>query len=282
LSLYLGTAIAQVTNSYLFIEPSVSLNYDSTIIKIKDRFSNTYYNTESYSVTYLPSNAYVLIDASPSVESPTQEYQDSLIDISINMCNKLDNDTLQIYKEGVAVHYKGFSGFGFIVKDKKEKKYAISFYCSKFYEGGFCTIFYSVSTTDKIDSYEDDKKVLTSIIDGITTYTNKDFEVEDSLLLAKYTISVDSVSRPADLPLNFKRTFFGKVTVKPTLDNKVKGVYVSERYGSQIFTPQPDGQLIIDCFDTQKGTVEKKCELILLNNFGKQVRIPFEFNYINR
>lgn len=282
LTLYFGTVDAQTTNSYLFIEPTVSLSYDSTVIKIKDRFSNTYYHTESYSLTCFPTNAYVLIDARPSFEIPTQKYQDSLIDISIKMSNSIDNDTIQVYKKGISIHYKEFSGFGLIVKAKKEKRYAISFYCSKFYDGGYCTIFYSASSKNKIENYDNDYKNLASLIDGITTYTRKDFEVEDSLIVAKYSISVDSVGRPVDFPAYLKRSFFGEVKIKPTLEDKVKEVQVKWEYGSQIFTPKADGKIYIDCNDKEKGLIEKQCELILLDKFGKQVRVPFTFKYINR
>ncbi len=138
-----------------------------------------------------------------------------------------------------------------------------------------------MASKDKIDEYTKDEKVLTSIIDGITTYTRKDIELENSSLASMYKITVDSIARPIDMPSYFKRTFFGKVIVKSTLNNRVKEVSVSSEYGSQIFKPQHDGQIILDCNDSKKGYIEKECELIILNSFGKQVRIPFNFSYIN-
>lgn len=281
-TIFFATAFGQTTNSYIFIEPNVSLSYDSSEIKIKDKLSNTVYRTESCWLTHIPSNANVFIDSRHSFVIPIQKHQDSLIDLSINMVNKLANDTMQIYKAGIAINYNGFSGFGFIAKAIKENEYVISFRCSKFYEGGTCSIFYSATSTDKIDTYEYHKNALNSILDSITTYSIKDFKAEDSLLSRKYTITVDSVDRPTNFPPSLTRTFFGKVIIEPTLENKIKEVSVSGQYGSQIFKPQSDGQIFIDCNDTQKGEVEKKCELVLLDKFGKQVRVPFKFTYINK
>lgn len=77
--------------------------------------------------------------------------------------------------------------------------------------------------------------------------------------------------------ISFPYIFYLSNTVKPTLEHKIKDVSVSTRNVSQIFTPQPNGQIMIDCNDTQKGEAEKKCKLVLLDKFGKQVRVPFKF-----
>lgn len=282
LILLIETTFGQTTNAYIFIEPNVSLSYDSNTIKIQDIFYNNLYHTESYWLTIIPSNANVFIDSKQSPKIPTQKYQDSLIDLSINMVNNIANDTMQIYKEGIAIHYNGFSGFGFITKSKLETEYVIAFRCSKFYDGGVCSIFYSASSKDTIDSYSFHKNDLLSIIDRITTYSVADYKTEDSLLLKKYTISVDSADKPEYLPPHLKGAFFGKVIIEPVLENKVKEVIVLENYGSQIFKPQTDGQIIFYCNDDQIGVVEKNCELVLLDKFGKQVRVPFKFSYVNK
>lgn len=282
MTLGLGTIFAQTSNSFLFIEPNVSLNYDSTVFKVKNLFSNSYYHTESYMFDCIPTNAVVLIEANKASFIPSQKVQDSLIDLSLEMTNKLDNDSIQIYKHGIPIHYKGYSGLGFIAKGKKENKYAITFYCSKYYNGGYSTIFYSASSTNKIENYDNDFEFLTSLIDGITTYNKEDYETEDSLIVAKYKVTVDSIGKPTDFREFINRTFYGKVIVTPTLTHKVKEVWVTGQNGSQIFTPQADGQIIIDFNDSEKGVIVKIGELILLNSFGKQVRVPFEFNYVNK
>jgi hypothetical protein len=272
---------AQQSKSFLYVEPNVSLSYDSNLIKIKDKFSNTLYNTDSYSLSYIPNSGYINIQAGYSLSAPSKKVQDSLVDLSIKMCNKSDNDTIKIFKKGIPFHYKDFSGFGFIIKGKKEKRYVISYYCFNYFDGGFCNFFYAKTSEKKISKYKTDEKIVKTIIDGITTYSRKEIEEENDFLIPKYTISVDSVSRPLSLDAFLNRTFYGKVNIKTNEKNKIVKVEVYNDYGSEIFKTQSDGQLLIDCYDYKKGKIVKKCNLVVLNKFGRQVRIPFDFEYIN-
>jgi len=47
-----GSLAAQNSNGYLFIEPNISLKYDSALLKQKDRYTNPVYGTESYGFAY--------------------------------------------------------------------------------------------------------------------------------------------------------------------------------------------------------------------------------------
>lgn len=48
LSFYSANLSAQKHNAYKFIEPNISVSYDSNYFKIEKRYSNTYYETEAY------------------------------------------------------------------------------------------------------------------------------------------------------------------------------------------------------------------------------------------
>src|SRR6187402_1131839 len=69
-------------NSYKFIEPNISVSYDSNVLKITQRYSNTFYKTESYDFSYqgdTAKKALIHISASNPTEYPPKKQRDSLI-----------------------------------------------------------------------------------------------------------------------------------------------------------------------------------------------------------
>jgi hypothetical protein len=74
----------------------------------------------------------------------------------------------------------------------------------------------------------------------------------------------------------------GIVTVNETLQHKVKEVSLElNNNAKEIFPADENGRVYIVCTDKEKGIVEKKGELIMINSFGKKVKIPFSFKYNN-
>jgi hypothetical protein len=64
------------------------------------------------------------------------------------------------------------------------------------------------------------------------------------------------------------------------LQHKIKHARSEIRYGHQVFDPV-NNQVHIYVTDTEKGELVKHGELVLLNSFGKSVKIPFSFSYTN-
>lgn len=278
LALISNRITAQTPNAYQFIEPNVSLKYDSSLVKPKDRFTNSVYGTESYGFSCsLPnrSKTYIQISTGLPPKNADQKYQDSVANAIIKQINRYAGDSIVI-KATRPVRYKGFSGYGYITWRKKSKMYDIAYAGTRFFDDGLCKIYYLSSSPNTIDGFDKDSVVVTALIDGIESYSKKYFEEEETALKQKYAIVVDSIAKPSGFPI--EGTFFGLVKVKGKLENTIQSVDM----GYQQFFPDYRNEILVYFNDAGKGLIEKKGHLILINKVGKQVRLPFTFSYYNK
>ena len=94
---------------------------------------------------------------------------------------------------------------------------------------------------------------------------------------SKYTVLVTPTQTAID---NFKfrpKTYLGIVITKQTLAHKIAEV----RLGQEIFTDE-NGQVPILSNDKVKGNITKNGELVIFNSFGKKVKLPLNFSYLNK
>lgn len=282
---YQTSGFCQSSQSNLFIEPNVALKYDNSSLKVTDRFSNSYYGTEAYSLNYLKkdgSKSYIYIEAKNSTTTPDQNYQDSILDISIEYLNSIKSDSISVYKKAKTINYKEFSGYSVVFKYEKENKYATAFYCYKYFDGGICVISYLSAAAAKVDSYKSEYSILTSLIDGLITYSKKDLEIlnsEEKQISDKIKIIVDSIPRPADF--HFEATFLGNVTIIDESKSEIKHLEVQGEYYPQIVEKDSLGKFFIYFNDKQKGFIEKEGILIIKDKIGRKVTVPFKFSYYN-
>jgi hypothetical protein len=279
LTLWVGIITAQNTNAYQFIEPNVSLKYDSSFLKPSSRYSNPVYGTETYGFSCSIPNrikATAQISTGLPAKNADQRYQDSVSNALIKQINRYAGDSITV-KATRPIRYKGFQGYAFITLRKKSKEFDISFACTKFFDDGLCKIYYISTSKTAINGFDKDSTIVTNLIDGIDAYSKKDFEQEAGLLKQKYTIVVDSIGRPSGFP-SIEATYFGMVKVKEKLENTILSIDM----GYQQFFPDYKNEIIVYFKDAEKGRIEKKGELIMLNKAGKQVRLPFTFAYYNK
>jgi hypothetical protein len=175
-------------------------------------------------------------------------------------------------------HLNGFSCTGFVAYDKKKKKYGAFIGGLHVTENDKTEIRYS---SEKRDDLEKEYQILKLFLQDFKSYSQKQIEKEDSLIKSEYTVRVRATK---DSPNDFKyrrKTFSGVVTVEQPLKYKIAEARINISVGQEVFSPNDKGVIPIVCYDEQKGNVEKKGELILLNSFGKTVKIPFTFSYEN-
>jgi len=269
-------------NSYKFIEPNISVSYDSNFFKITQRYSNTFYNTESYEFSYErdpAKNATIHINADHPIEYPPKKERDSLMLAGIQEIKSTVNDTFSIVNIDKQIRdINGFSCVGLVGYDKLSKKY------STLIEG------YHFSVKDNTEvryisrghDLEMEYQILTSFLSGINSYSQSEIDNEDSLIKSKYTVAVTPTTTVID---NFKyrpMTFVGVVSVNQKLEHKISEVSLSGSLGQEIFSPNESGQVPILTNDGEKGSITKRGDLVLLNSFGKKVKLPFTFTYINK
>jgi len=274
-----GSLAAQNSNGYLFIEPNISLKYDSALLKQKDRYTNPVYGTESYGFAYnAPSRTRSSVQISTGLppKNADQRYQDSVANALIKQMNRYAGDSIAI-KATRPFRYKSFQGYSFITMNKKRKESTIVYSCTRFFDDGFCKIYYLSAAPNAITGFDQDSVVVTGLIDGIEGYSKQDFEKETESLKQKYTIVVDSIGRPSGFS-SIEANYFCMLKVKGKLENTIHSVDM----GYQSFFPDYKNEVLIYCNDAEKGLLEKKGDLIVLDKTGKQLRLPFKFTYYNK
>jgi hypothetical protein len=190
----------------------------------------------------------------------------------INQVNRYAGDSI-IVQHKKFISHKGFTGLGYIAQHKKHKAWSVAFYGARFLEDGICKVYYTSLSRQPIDSMRNDFVKFTSLLDGIQTWSKKDIQKEAAVLQHQYTVVVDTLS--LSMP---EATYTGMVHVKEKINYPVHSV----KMDYQSYFPDYRGHVIIFCQDTDKGRVEKKGELIILNEIGKKVAIPFNFTYYNK
>ena len=122
-------------------------------------------------------------------------------------------------------------------------------------------------------------KIVLDFVSGFKYYTRAQVNYEDSLIKNNYSVSI---TKSSDTIENFKwrkTTFLGTVKINEQLKHKIKEVRLDMEYGQELFEVQKNGEIRISCNDKGKGTIKKKGQVIIINSFGKNVKVPFEFDY---
>ena len=271
-----------VPNSIKFIEPNISVLYDSAFFKVTQRYSNTFYETESYDFSYQGDStkkATIHIKADHPIKYPPKQERDSLILAGIDEIKKTVNDTFSIANIDNQIRdINGFSCVGFVGYDKISKRYSTLIGCYHFSDMDNT----EVSYISKGNDLEMEYQILMSFLSGFNSYSQREIDHEDSLIKSKYTVVITPATMVID---NFKyrpKTYIGVVSINQKLEHKISEVRLNNSLGQEIFSPSESGQVPILSNDNEKGNITKEGQLILLNAFGKKVKLPFTFTYINK
>jgi hypothetical protein len=277
-----STIQGQKFNTVQFIDPNISVAYDSNYIKVVQRYSNTAYETESFD--YLvkrdsSSEIKIHLKADHPGNNPGRRVIDSILLLNMTKMKGVDDKDFKVVHVETSVrHIHGFSCIGFVGYDK-ERKINIARI------GGF-----HLSANDRTEitymakdaqDLEKEYVTLSTFLSQFRSYSKEEIEKEEELIRNKYTVVV----RPA--PSVFEpfrpKTYSGIVSVEQPLEHKVAEVRLAMTTlsGWEIFKPDDRGQVPIICYDKEQGEVERKGELVLLNSFGKKVKLPFTFTYTN-
>lgn len=270
----------QKQNSYKFVEPNISISYDSNYFKNVKRYSNTFYETEAYDFSYYGDTSKkvtIHIKADHPIEYPPKRSRDSLILAGLDEIRHVRNDSFVVVTIDKDIQeIGGFSCVGLIGFDKVNKRFAMIINCYHFSDSDNTEITLISNGNDLESGY----KILHTFISGFKSYSKRDIEEEELLIKKRYTVIVT----PTKQIDNFKyrpKTYLGLVSVKQKLEHRISEVRLARKIGNEKFTPNEKGQVPIVSLDDEKGKIVKKGELIMLNSFGKEVSLPFSFTYIN-
>jgi hypothetical protein len=269
-------------NTYKFIEPNISISYDSNFFKIAQRYSNTFYETEAYDFSYQGDSTRkvtIHIKASQPIEFPPKKLRDSLILAGLDEIKNNQNDTFSITGIDKKVRdINDFSCVGIVGYDKVRKEYATIISGYHFWDNDNTEINYTSNGKDLDKEYA----IVNTFLNGFKSYSKKEADKEDELIKSKYNIQVMPTETVVDNFTNRPKTYVGIVSTKQPLQHKISEVRLIGSIGQEIFAPDENGVVYIVSNDKEKGTIVKKGELVLVNSFGKKVKLSFTFSYENK
>lgn len=282
LAAFLCPPILSGQTAYKFIEPNISMSYDSSLYQIGARYSNSFYGTEAYDFQYRGDSLKRLkihVAAGKPFNFPPLGMRDSLILAALHRIKNNPTDTFSLVAiDGKVRHINNFSCAGVSAFDKVNSRYATSIHCYHFSENDYTEI----RLTSSGKNLEEEYMLIDSFLKGFRSWPEKDMEMEEELVKTKYTVLV--VPSPAiEDPFKFRqKTFIGIVTIKEALTHRIAEVRLNGSPGQEIFTPGEDGKTYIMSNDYEKGSIVKTGEVILVNAYGKKLKLPFSFTYENK
>ena len=268
--------------AYKFIEPNISISYDSNRFQITHRYSNSVYETESYDFEFKPdtvNKVNINISANNPINFPPRKTRDSIMLLGLSEIKNMENDSFAIVSYDKQVRdINGFGCLGFVGYDKTHKEYATLISCFHFSPNDYTELKYTSANRNNLDA---DYELLKNFLSDFKTYSEADITNEENLIKSKYTVIVLPEKTTTNDLQHRPKTFIGIVKTKEKLGNTIKEVRLTNDFGKEIFSPEPNGSVPIICNDKEKGKLVKRGELVLLNSFGKSVKIPFTFSYDN-
>ncbi|MBS1511971.1 MAG: hypothetical protein JST86_14075 [Bacteroidetes bacterium] len=278
----------QQHNSYLFIEPNISIAYDSTVFTIAHRYSNTFYETESYDFALVGDSLHRVsihveaahpVPVADQVSLPDQEramnagLKDVKNEAAASKINLVEYDSM-------VQHIGAFLCVGTRAYDPEKKDSAATIVC-----------FHATPSDNtqvqliglQAKSLKDSYAILRQFLQGFTAYSKAAIDKEDSLIKARYSIQVVAATDTVENLRWRNNDYLAVVKTNEPLLHRFKEVRLDmESGGKEIFAAGTTGTVYVASHSNQKGMIERKGEFIVLNSFGKMVKIPFSFRYENK
>jgi hypothetical protein len=273
---------AQLTNSYKFIEPNISISYDTSQIKFTENYYNSFYNTEGVDFTfYKDTGTKSVIHATaqhPLTEVPDLYFIDSvMLDGMKQIQDGLPKGVRVVTHDSTIQHINTFSCAGFVMYDSKNKAYGTTITCNHLSNDDMTEVRYkSFADTSLKTGYIRLEKFLA----GFKTYSLKDIQKEEDQIRKTYTVTI---KKPGNIPNEIKllpHTFAGLVQITPKPTHMIFGVLIKVgNHTEQLFKPDKENNLYITCRNENEGLIHNEGKVVFLNSFGKKVEMPFSFEY---
>jgi hypothetical protein len=275
---------AQNFNKIEFIEPNVSIHYDSLQFKVRGKFAHHLYAKEfiyfdvltreklKITIKLAPNNPIKNINALFQKDSLVLAYKEKLI-------NTKGEDIQLTYIDTGIVRIHDFSCYGFIFTNTKEPEVYHAIHGIHATADNFTQVdYYGLNEKDLASCY----KNLTRFLAGFKSYSALEITTMEQAIKNKYTVKVDSIANPKLKPFHF--TYTGKISIREKLQHKLLAIHINAPNGNgiQIFKPNKLNQTFIAIQDKEKGRLTKEGVAIFLNELNKVIAVPFTFSYFNK
>ncbi|MBL7727851.1 MAG: hypothetical protein JNM68_09200 [Dinghuibacter sp.] len=261
----------------VFLEPNIAVAYDSTLFKLEKRYGANACDFSLAGNTSETLNIHILAE---QINGPVSiKNRNRALLQAVAGAAQLRGDSLTVTELNKQVRtINGFSFAGIVLYNKREKKYA-AIVTGYQVAGAYNT---TVNYYSNARSLNQAYATLTTFLKGVKTYSREEIGKENQLIRNQYTVVVTPSQAVAEHFPYRPHTFLGIVSVKEPLQHKIAGVRLEiQSFSKELFSPLENGTVPIRANDAEKGTIEKKGVLVILNSFGKEVLLPFSFSYNN-
>jgi len=289
---------AQQRNAYQFIEPNISISYDSNYFKFGDMYSNSFHKKADF---ILKNNKFskTEIHIEPILNNAryiTEVMLDSFMQARVQeFKNEKSNDFLIVSSDTTPIKINGFSCMGIILCDKDKKHFVRTIACNHASQNDLTPLTYISSTISLgSTSLQKDYQVLTKFLSGFAFYSSEQIATHDSLVRADFKVTVTQTQKQHTDTTVFVKNgitncilkryeYKAIIKVRPLSASlyKFKEARVKMPNGLLTLFPVKKGEVIFSCYDPKKGIVLNSVEVVLGNVLGKDVTIPFTFSYTN-
>lgn len=271
--------IAQMTTQ--FLEPNVSITYDSTRFKPYKRDAFTFRvqgeQTEIKVSPGLPEKAPSIDDKKITKLAELEDYYKNTIDrLKKNPGSfSLSGDPVIAY-ERKPLKIGAFRGFSFVTESKSDKKHYTQIFAGHLSTNDYTSIHLRTFEQKPVANQY---AILTEFLKGFTSYSAAELSTHEADMQKKYTVVVSKAEAvPASLQQRAKEYIALVRTKEPMLD-QIKEVYISVDGYAEVFSPNEKGEIYIATKSNKKGMIQRSGRLIVISPIGKHISIPFSFQY---
>lgn len=271
--------LAQITTQ--FLEPNVSITYDSTRFKPYKRDAFTFRvqgeQTEIKVMPGLPEKAPTIDNKKPTNLSELEDYYKNTIDrLKKNPSSfSLSGNPIVEYDRKFQ-KIGAFRGFSFVEEGKTDKKRYAQIYAGHLSANDYTSIYLRSFEQKPVATLY---QILNEFLKGFKSYSAAELSTHEADIQKKYTVVVSKAETiPASLQQRAKE-YIALVRTKEPMQDKIKEVYISADGYAEVFSPNEKGEIYIATKSNKKGMIERTGRLIVISPIGKHISIPFSFQY---
>lgn len=271
--------LAQMTTQ--FLEPNVSITYDTTRFKPYKRDAFTFRvqgeQTEIKVMPGLPEKAPTIDNKKPTNLSELEDYYKNTIDrLKKNPSSFALSGNPIIEYDRKFQKIGAFRGFGFVEEDKSDKKLYTQIYTGHLSANDYTSIYLRTFEQKPLANLY---PILNEFLKGFKSYSAAELSEHETAIQKKYTVVVSKAETvPASLQQRAKE-YIALVRTKEPMQDKIKELYISVDGYAEVFSPNEKGEIYIATKSKKKGMIERTGDLIVISPIGKQISIPFSFQY---
>ncbi|MBK8701795.1 MAG: hypothetical protein IPN29_20420 [Saprospiraceae bacterium] len=264
----------------VFIEPNIQFAPDSRLFVIKNVNENHDEGTEVRLTFKMPNRKTGLVSLIFKDMDDTMDHAELIknTDEFVSSYDEIpDKPEIIRLRPPEKFYTKNYAGFFILTKTKEGQEYNVSGLGAAHLEYTFVEVKYSSSGNEAITNFEDDKLMLSRLLDGLSLIDSADISEPwpDEMNMS---ITVDSIECDKYYPL---ASYCALVTVEDYYPLVIKDVTIGHNPSYVYEAEKGKNEIKVKCFNKEKGRVIEKGKIRFLSPVGKVIEFDFELTYTN-